>query len=105
MKNDFSKFTCFVRGVIESGVVIQHSGRVLRNEAKMHFNRIMHHTQEFEKYLHQGLGKEMAKAEDEINSAIVGMVWQLYDLPPEERDRFIEYLNNFDPDGDAFNNK
>jgi hypothetical protein len=97
-KNDFSKFTCFVRGVIESGVVIQHSGKVLRNEAKMHFNRIMHHTQEFEKYLHQGLGKEMAQAEDEINSAIVGMVWQLYDLPAEERDRFIEHLNNFDPE-------
>lgn len=96
-RNDFSKFCCFVRGVIESGVVIQHSGRVLRNEAQMHFNRLMHHAQEFERYLHKGLGPEMAEAEDEINSAIVGMVWQLYDLPPEERDRFAEYINNFEP--------
>jgi hypothetical protein len=99
MKNDFSKFTCFVKGVIESGVVIQHSGRVLRNEAKMHFNRLMHHAQEFERYLHQGLGSELAEAEDDINSAIVGMVWRLYDLTPEERDRFVEHINNFDEHG------
>ena len=98
MKNDFSKFTCFVKGVIESGVVIQHSGKVLRNEAKMHFNRLMHHAQEFERYLHQGLGAEMAEAEDDINSSIVNMVWHLWDLSAEERDRFIEYINNFTPD-------
>lgn len=105
MKNDFSKFTCFVKGVIESGVVIQHSGKAMRNEAKMHFNRIMHHTQEFEKYLHQGLGSEMAEAEDDINSAIVNMVWHLWDLPSDERDRFIEYINNFNPDTDGSNNE
>ena len=96
-KNDFSKFFCFVKGVIESGVVIQHSGKVLKNESKMHFNRLMHHAQEFEKHLHKGLGPEMAEAEDDINSAIVGMVWQLYDLPAEERDRFVDHINNFDP--------
>ena len=104
MKNDFSKFTCFVRGVIESGVVIQHSGKVMRNEAKMHFNRLMHHAQEFEKYLHQGLGAEMAEAEDDINSSIVGMVWKLYDLSPEVRDRFIVHMNSFDEDNGS-NNK
>lgn len=99
MKNDFSKFTCFVRGVLESGVVIQHSGKVLRNEAKMHFNRLMHHAQEFEKFLHQGLGPEIAQAEDDINSSIVGMVWRLYDLTPEDRDRFIEHINAFEDNG------
>jgi hypothetical protein len=99
MKNDFSKFTCFVRGVIESGVVIQHSGKVLRNEAKMHFNRLMHHAQEFEKFLHQGLGSDIAQAEDDINSAIVDMVWKLYDLDNEERDRFIEHINAFEDNG------
>jgi hypothetical protein len=99
MKNDFSKFTCFVRGVIESGVVIQHSGKVLRNEAKMHFNRLMHHAQEFEKFLHQGLGSDIAQAEDDINSAIVDMVWKLYDLDNEERDRFIEHINSFEDNG------
>ena len=96
MKSHFSKFTCFVRGVIESGVVIQHSGKVLRNEAKMHFNRLMHHAQEFERYLHAGLGPELAEAEDDINSSIVDMVWKLYDLTPEDRDRFIEHMNNFE---------
>ena len=99
MKNDFSKFTCFVRRVLESGVVIQPSGKVLRNEAKMHFNRLMHHAQEFEKFLHQGLGPEIAQAEDDINSSIVGMVWRLYDLTPEDRDRFIEHINAFEDNG------
>ena len=97
MKNDFSKFACFVKGVIESGFVIKHGDKVLRNEAKMHFNRLMHHAQEFERYLHQGLGAEMAEAEDEINSAIVNMVWNLYDLPAEERERFIDHMNEFNP--------
>lgn len=96
MKNDFSKFTCFIRGVIESGLVIKYGDKQLRNEAKMHFNRLMHHAQEFERYLHQGLGPELAEAEDEINSSIVGMVWRLYDLEPETRNRFMEHMNNFE---------
>jgi hypothetical protein len=99
MKNDFSKFACFVKGVIESGFVIKHGDKVLRNEAKMHFNRLMHHAQEFERYLHQGLGPEMAEAEDDINSSIIGMVWKLYDLPAEERDRFVEHINAFEDNG------
>ena len=103
MKNDFSKFACFVRGVIESGVVIHYGEKQLRNEAKMHFNRLMHHAQEFEKYLHAGLGAEMAKAEDDINSSIVGMVWKLYDLDAEVRDRFIVHMNNFDEDNGSNN--
>ena len=99
MKNDFSKFACFVKGVIESGFVIKHGDKVLRNEAKMHFNRLMHHAQEFERYLHQGLGPEMAESEDDINSSIIGMVWKLYDLPSEERDRFVEHINAFEDNG------
>jgi hypothetical protein len=99
MKNDFSKFACFVKGVIESGFVIKHGEKVLRNEAKMHFNCLMHHAQEFERYLHQGLGPEMAEAEDDINSSIIGMVWKLYDLPSEERDRFIVHINAFEDNG------
>jgi hypothetical protein len=104
MKTDFSKFTCFIRGVIESGMVIQYGDKKLRNEAKMHFNRLMHHALAFEKYLHQGLGPELAEAEDEINSAIVAMVWRLYDLEPETRDRFMQHMNNFDEDNGS-NNK
>lgn len=96
MKNDFSKFCCFVRGVIESGTVIHYGDKPLRNEAKMHFNRLMHHATEFERYLHKGLGPDMATAEDEINSAIVSMIWNLYDLPAEERERFIDYINDFE---------
>jgi hypothetical protein len=62
----------------------------------------MHHAQEFERYLHQGLGPDMAEAEDDINSSIVGMVWKLYDLTPETREKFIEHINEFD-DGSGDN--
>jgi len=103
MKNDFSKFFCFVRGVIESGTVIHYGDKSLKMEAKMHFNRLMHHAVEFEKYLHKGLGPEMAQAEDEINSAIVNMVWNLYDLPSEERERFIDHMNEFEPKNEQYN--
>jgi hypothetical protein len=41
----------------------------------------------------------MAEAEDDINSAIVDMVWKLYDLDNEERDRFIEHINAFEDNG------
>ena len=103
MKNDFSKFTCFVRGVIESGWVIKTGDKVLHNEAKMHFNRLMHHAEEFERYLHKGLGPEVAQAEDEINSAIVGLVWKVYDLDTNDRERFIDHINNFETNEEAPN--
>lgn len=101
MKNDFSKFTCFVRGVIESGWVIKNGNKMLHKEAKMHFNRLMHHAEEFEKYLHKGLGPDMAEAEDEINTAIVGLVWKLYDLDAKDRERFIDHINEFEPNEEA----
>jgi hypothetical protein len=79
--------------------VIKNGDKVLHNEAQMHFNRLMHHAEEFERYLHKGLGPEMAEAEDDINSSIVGMVWKLYDLDAEVRDRFIAHMNEFDENG------
>jgi hypothetical protein len=96
MKNDFSKFTCFVKGVIESGYVIKHGENELRNEAKMYFNRILSSCVDFEKFLHKNLGEEVAQAEDDINCSIIGMVWKLYDLEAEDRERFVIHLNNFD---------
>jgi len=96
MKNDFSKFTCFVRGIIETGFVIKHSDKALRHDVKLHFNRLLHHSVEFEKFLHQQLGTDMAEAEDTINSSIIGLVWQIFDMEEDEVNRFIEYINNFD---------
>lgn len=96
MNNDFSKFTCFVRGIIETGYVIKYSDKVLRNNVKLHFNRLMHHSVEFEKFLHNELGKEIAEAEDTINSSIINLVWQIFDMNDEEVNRFIDYINNFD---------
>ncbi len=41
----------------------------------------------------------MAEAEDDINSSIVGMVWKLYDLDAEVRDKFIAHMNAFNENG------
>jgi hypothetical protein len=94
--NDFCKFACFVRGVLESGTVIEYSGRQLRNEVKMHFKSLMHHCREFEKYLKRSLGEEIAEAEDDINSSIIHMVWQIYEMDPDTREKFLEHINQFD---------
>lgn len=97
MRNDFSKFTCFVRGVLETGIVIKHSDKVLRNDVKLHFNRLLFHAFEFEKFLHKELGEDMAKAEDNINSSITDLVWQIFDMEEVEVEKFFNHINNFDP--------
>jgi hypothetical protein len=96
-QNDFSKFSCFVKGTVITAEVIQKSGKVMRNEMKMHFNRILNDCQQFEKELHRQLGTENAENEDDVNSAIVGLVWDLFDMDTNEREQFIEYINNFEP--------
>jgi hypothetical protein len=96
-KNDFSKFSCFVKGTVITAEVIQKSGRVMKNEMKMYFNRILNDCQQFEKELHRQLGTENAENEDDVNSSIVGLVWDLFDMDTNEREQFIEYINNFEP--------
>jgi len=96
-QNDFSKFSCFVKGTVITAEVIQRSGKVMRNDMKMYFNRILNDCQQFEKALHRQLGPENAENEDEVNSSIVGLVWDLFDMETDEREQFIEYINNFEP--------
>jgi hypothetical protein len=38
----------------------------------------------------------MAEAEDTINSSIIDLVWQIFDMEEDEVNKFIEYINNFD---------
>lgn len=95
-KNDFSKFVLFVKGVIESGWVIKNSGRKLNFEAKMHFNRLLNDATQFEKYIHKEMGPEMAQHEDDINSAVIGLVWKVFDLEAKDREQFVDYINNFE---------
>ena len=33
---------------------------------------------------------------DTINSSIIDLVWQIFDMEEEEVNRFIDYINNFD---------
>jgi len=93
---DFTKFTCFVRGVLETGYVIKHSDTIrLKRDVKMHFNRLLNDAIQFEKFLHHELGEEMAHAEDTINSAVVDLVWQIFDMGEEEVQKFFDHINAF----------
>ena len=93
---DFTKFTCFIRGVLETGYVIKHSDDIkLKREVKMHFNRLLNEATQFEKFLHNHLGPEMAQAEDDINSAVVDLVWQIFDMSEEEVQKFFDHINAF----------
>lgn len=94
--NDFSKFSCFIKGVLVTAEVIQKSDRQLTHEAKMYFNQCLSACKNFERYLHRNLGEELAEHEDEINSSIVGLVWNLYEMTPDEREQFIDHINNFE---------
>jgi hypothetical protein len=94
--NDYSKFSCFVKGVLVTAEVIQKSDKQLVHQAKMYFNQCLAACKNFEKYIHRELGPELAADEDEINSSIVGLVWNLYEMTPDEREQFIDYINEFE---------
>lgn len=93
--NDFTKFSVFVKGTLITAEVIKNSGKVLRQDMRMHFNRILNDCSNFEKYLHKELGSELAEMEDEVNSLVVDFIWKLYDMPSPERDAFMHHINNF----------
>jgi hypothetical protein len=95
MNNDFSKFVLFVKGVIETGIVIKHSERVLRQDAKLHFKRLLNDALQFEKYLHKELGPEVSGYEDDINSLVISLVWQILDMDQEEVNKFFDYLEKY----------
>lgn len=93
---DFSKFTCFVKGVIETGTAIKYGDKQLTRELKMHFNRLLNDSLQFEKYLHSMLGEEMAQHEEDINHQIIDLVWKIFDLPEGQLDKFIDHINAFE---------
>ena len=92
---DFSKFTCFVKGLLETGTVIKYSDLKLRHDVKLHFNRLMNDATQFEKFLHQQLGQDMAEAEDSINSSIIELVWQIFDMNEAQLKKFFDHINSF----------
>jgi len=94
--NDFSKFSCFAKGLLVTAEVIDKSDRKLEHKAKLYFNKLLNSCKLFEKFLHSQLGPEMAENEDEINSSIVNIVWNLYEMTADERGQFIDYMNGFE---------
>ena len=98
--NDFSKFVCFVKGTLITAEVVRNAektnGLELKREMRMHFNRILNNCASFEKEVQRDLGPKIAECEDEINSSIVGLVWAFFDLPYQERSRFIDHINKFE---------
>jgi hypothetical protein len=93
---DFAKFTCFVKGMLETGTVIKYSDMKLRHDVKLYFNRLMTDAAQFEKFLHKEIGADMAEAEESINESITQLVWQIFDMPEEQLKKFFEHLNKFE---------
>ncbi len=96
--HDFSKFVCFAKGVIETGMVVKYSDKKLVQELKMHFNRLLTESLNFEKTLHRMLGKEFSEQEDEVNTAVIDLVCKIFDMEEDVRDKFIAHINKFKPD-------
>ena len=96
--HDFSKFVCFAKGVIETGMVVKYSDKKLVQELKMHFNRLLTESLNFEKTLHRMLGKEFSEQEDEVNTAVIDLVCNIFDMEEDVRDKFIAHINKFRPD-------
>jgi len=94
--NDFTTFVFFVKGLLAAGEVIkQDKDRQLVKEFKLHFNRIMAASKEFEKELHKGLGPEFARGEDDMNSEIFTLVWNVFNTPPDVQEAFINHMKSF----------
>lgn len=93
---DFTKFFFFVKGVIESGTVIKYGNHALKNEFKMHFNRLMTSSLELEKYTHQVLGKEVSEVEEDVNHMLIDMIWNIFDMEKDELDRFLQHISKFE---------
>lgn len=96
--HDFSKFVCFTKGVIETGMVVKYSDKKLVQELKMHFNRLLTESLNFEKTLQRMLGPQWSEQEDDINTSVIDMVCKIFDMDEEVRDKFIDHVNNFKPD-------
>lgn len=94
--NDYAKFACFVKGVLITAEVIQKSEKKLTHLSKMYFNECLNACTNFEKFIHREMGPDLAEAEDEINGSIVGLVWNLFEMTPDEREQFIDYINEFE---------
>jgi len=97
-RNDFSKFVLFTKGVIETGMVVKYSDKQLVRELKLHFNRLLTESLNFEKTLQRMLGPEFSDQEDEVNTAVIDMVCKIFDMEEEVRQKFITHINNFKPD-------
>jgi len=94
--NDFTKFFCFVKGTLITAEVIKNGNYQLRQDVKLYFNRIMTDCANFEKAMQQHLGPDLAEMEDDINGAIIGLVWSFFDLSTEDRARFIDHIGQFE---------
>lgn len=95
--NDFNKFCAFVKCTLITSEVVHFSGKQMRHEVKYHFNQVKNACTMFEKFIHRELG-EMAEQEDDINSGICNLVWQIFEMNPETREKFLNHMNQFEYD-------
>ena len=100
-RNDFNILFCFVKGVLITAEVIKASPKKLKHDVKYHFNQTLAACKMFEKHMEDMLGKDVAAIEDDVNSSIIGIVWNLYSMEGDERDAFIEHMEKFEYESDS----
>ena len=93
---DFSKFVYAVKALICFGTVVKfNDSKGLKGEMKLHFNRILNDCENFEKTLHKGLGS-YADDEENLNTSLVKLVADIFDMESDERNALIDHPNKFE---------
>jgi len=71
-------------------------GKFFRHDAKMRFNNLLTAIEAWNKLSERLLGQK-AEEEEQINGLLVEMVDRIIDLPPNQKEHFIDYMNNWQP--------
>ena len=94
-KYDFAIFTHYVKGIIFTGSVLEHSGvPFMKNEWKLLFKRLLTDARNYEKELAKGL-KDRAEAEDETNSAIYDHLYKIISLEDGQLEDYLAHCNSW----------
>ena len=70
-------------------------GKHFRHEVKARFNALLNAVILWNKISEKSMG-ESADSEEEINGHLVELIDRIIDLPPNEKEHFIDYLNKWE---------
>ncbi len=95
MNNDFVKSAFFIKGLGITAEVLKFSDKPIRNEVKLHLNRIINDCNNFEKFLKKEIGEENYVIQDNVYSALIDLIWIFLDSDEKTREDFVEHIKDF----------